>query len=403
MTTVLYSNGMFYRRKLLDRIERELTTREATVITGPRQVGKTTILKYLFDLTKSPNKAFFDFENPFDRLFFEENNFDNIWFNLAKKGLNKNDRAYIFIDEIQNLPSISQSVKYLIDHHQTKFFLTGSSGFYLKNLFPESMSGRKLIFELLPLSFPEFLQFKQVKRKDYVDAWPAKAKTKNQISFGLYRPHFAEYIQYGGYPSVVLENDFARKTDLLKEIFKSYFEKDIRILGDFQDLARLRNLIVLLTNRIGSKLDISKIDSELGASRVSIYRDLTFLEQTYLISLMPKFSRNVDRQSARIKKLFFFDSGLANYLGQNSVRALLENVVWQQFNQKSDQVNYFDNRGSEIDFIVDNQIGFEVKNKADRNDVRRLQQKCRTFGLPNNYVISLNWSSLPEVILAADL
>ena len=265
------------------------------------------------------------------------------------------------------------------------------------------MSGRKLIFELLPLSFPEFLQFKQVKRKDYVDAWPAKAKTKNQISFGLYHPHFAEYIQYGGYPSVVLENDFARKTDLLKEIFKSYFEKDIRILGDFQDLARFRNLIVLLTNRIGSKLDISKIASELGASRVSIYRDLTFLEQTYLISLMPKFSRNVDRQSARIKKLFFFDSGLANYLGQNSVRALLENVVWQQFNKKSDQVNYFDNRGSEIDFIVDNQIGFEVKNKADRNDVRRLQQKCRTFGLSNNYVISLNWSSLPEVILAADL
>lgn len=72
MTTVLYSNGMFYRRKLLDRIERELTTREATVITGPRQVGKTTILKYLFDLTKSPNKAFFDFENPFDRLFLKK-------------------------------------------------------------------------------------------------------------------------------------------------------------------------------------------------------------------------------------------------------------------------------------------------------------------------------------------
>jgi predicted AAA+ superfamily ATPase len=117
-----------------------------------RPAGKTTLLRHLYGLTPSKNKAFFDFENSLETKVFEEENFNAIWDNLANYGVNKGKKAYIFIDEIQNLPIISRVVKYLYDHYETKFFLTGSSSFYLKNLFPESLAGRKFVFELFPPS-----------------------------------------------------------------------------------------------------------------------------------------------------------------------------------------------------------------------------------------------------------
>src|ERR1035437_3749829 len=97
---------MFYPRHILPQLEKELETPESTVITGMRQVGKTTLLSHLFSLVKSPNKLMLDFENPLNRKIFEEENYDAIWNNLAAFGVNNQTKAYIFLDEIQHLPSI---------------------------------------------------------------------------------------------------------------------------------------------------------------------------------------------------------------------------------------------------------------------------------------------------------
>src|SRR3990167_4422748 len=144
---------VFYPRLILPQLEKELETPEITVITGMRQVGKTTLLDHLFSLVANPNKVKLDFENPLSRKIFEEENYDAIWNNLAVFGVNNQSKAYIFLDEIQHLPSIGSVVKYLNDHFDVKFVLTGSSSYYLKNLFGESMAGRKLIFEVYPLTF----------------------------------------------------------------------------------------------------------------------------------------------------------------------------------------------------------------------------------------------------------
>src|SRR3989344_2761027 len=151
---------MLYQRQLFLSLEAELETREVTVITGMRRVGKTTALTHLYDLISSSNKAIFDLENPLHRKVFEEENYDAVWNNLRQFGLTNDTKAYIFIDEVQNLPDISRVVKYLYDHWQVKFFLTGSSSYYLRNLFSESLSGRKVVYELFPLTFGEFLIFK---------------------------------------------------------------------------------------------------------------------------------------------------------------------------------------------------------------------------------------------------
>lgn len=392
---------MFYPRKILPRLEKELNQREIIVLTGLRQVGKTTLLNYLFGKVASENKVLLDLENPLHRQVFEEENFDNIWNNLKQFGISKEKKAYLFLDEIQNLPLVSQAAKYLYDHWQTKFFLTGSSSFYLKHLFPESLAGRKLTFELFPLTFEEFLVFKGIKR-EAAKSFSQKAKGKNRIGYERVIKFYEEYWEFGGLPAVVLEESLSRKKELLEEIFKSYFEKDVKNLADFKEISKLRDLILLLVPRLASKIDISKLGSELSLSRETIYAYLAFLEQTYFLSLVPRFSRSLDRQAAGRKKLFFSDTGLANFLGKASLGQLFENSVFQNL-RPDHQLHFFSKNGAEIDFIVDEKVALEVKLSPSQREITNLLQRQKGLKLNEGYVVSLNWSQKEEVVLAVDL
>lgn len=392
---------MFYPRKILSQLENELETKEIIIITGMRQVGKTTLLKYLFSKISSKNKVFLDLENPLHRKIFEEENFDNVWKNLAQFNVFNDKQAYIFIDEAQNLPYISQVVKYLYDHWLVKVFLTGSSSYYLKNLFPESLAGRKLVFELFPLTFEEFLIFKNEK-KHFPLTFYKKAKNKNKISYEKYIKYYQEFMEFGGLPAVVLEENPQRKRRLLEEIFKSYFEKDVKTLSDFKNLGKLRDLILLLIPRIASKIDITKISSELSLSRETIYNYLLFLEQTYFIYLLPKFSKSVDRQIAGGKKVYFTDTGLANFLGKISLGQIFENSIFQNL-RPFHKLNFFSEKQKEVDFIIDNEIGLEVKLTPSKKDFYLIEKRRKELSLSQSYVVSLNWSDNEKVILATDL
>lgn len=109
-------------------------------------------------------------------------------------------------------------VKYFIDHYQVKFFLTGSARYYLKNLFTESLSGRKAIFELFPLSFQEFLIFKEVSIQI-----PGDTGLITQPIFDLLLPFYEEYMHFGGFPGVVLKANIDEKKKALEDIFTSFF------------------------------------------------------------------------------------------------------------------------------------------------------------------------------------
>lgn len=127
---------MIYPRKLIPKLAKEINSQRIVVLTGMRQTGKTTLMRQIFDLVDSKNKIFIDLENPLNQKVFEEENFDNILLNFKELGINPKKKSYIFLDEIQLAPQVSQAIKYLYDHYRIKFFLTGSSSFYLKNLFP---------------------------------------------------------------------------------------------------------------------------------------------------------------------------------------------------------------------------------------------------------------------------
>lgn len=398
----LYTHSVMYKRKILPALEKELHTKEIVMLTGMRQVGKTTLLRHLFEKAPGTNKVFLDLEDPLIQTVFDEKSFERIWQNLARYGVKKNQPAVIFLDEVQNLPIVSRAVKYLYDHYHTKFFLTGSSSFYLKHLFPESLAGRKIVYELFPLTFEEFLWFKG-ERRDTSDTFREKSLNKNRVSYEQLVGWYREYMEFGGFPAVVLEPDYERKRVLLREIFKSYYEIDVKSLGDFREVGVIRDLVLLLVPRIGSKIDLVKLASELGVSRHTVRSYLTFLEQTYLVSLVTRFTKSVDRRAAGRKKLYFSDSGLANILGKLSEGQLLENSVFASLKVRGDLAYLDRGRKTEIDFIVDGTIGVEVKRNASKQDFRHLAQLSVRVGLAENYVVSFVYSDLDRVITCTDV
>ncbi len=391
-----------YPRKIENLILKELDNENIILITGMRQVGKTTLMKRIFDKIKSKNKIFIDLENPINQRIFEEENYDNIIYNLQLLGYKNDKKGYLFIDEIQILPNIVKPIKYLFDKYKIKFFLTGSSSFYLKNLFPESLSGRKIIYELFPLDFEEFLIFKE-KEKIFYHDFSEKSIKKSKIIYEIYKNLYDEYIEFGGFPKVVLQDEKEFKIKIIEDIFKSYYEKDIRTLSDFRDLKKLRDLILLLTSRVGSKIEITKLASEIEVSRDTIYSYLTFLEMTYFIFLISPFTKSLNGEVRGAKKIYFCDNGILNYLGRVNKGILFENSVFLNL-KKYGNINYYQKyKGREIDFILNKKIAFESKLKCNFDDIKKLQKYSKSLNIDEFYIITKEYSEFENTILAIDL
>lgn len=377
------------KRLLYYQIQKYFESKEAIIVTGMRQVGKTTLLKQVFDEIGDVPKLWFDFDNPFDQKVFEDIDYSVIYKRLSE--MTKKGRLYVFIDEIQNFPEITKVIKYLIDHYQVKFFVTGSSNYYMKNLFPESLSGRKFLFDLTPLSFQEFLYFKDQKElKDVKDVSSVdKILGKSSIfEHKKYEAFFESFMEFGGFPEVVLADDNETKKIILKNIFKSFFEKDIKVLSDISEVKELRDLLLLLVPRVGSMLDITKISSELGVERPKIYKYLELLQSVFVIRLIPKFSKSIDRTVAGGKKVYFSDTGLLNTIGNVNDGQLFENTLVNELSSFGKLSFYNERNVSEIDLILDNIYAFEVKLNGTEQDMAKLRVLSEKIGVKNSIVVS---------------
>ncbi len=229
------------------------------------------------------------------------------------------------------------------------------------------------------------------------------AKSKNRIGYELIKNLYTEYLEYGGFPAVVIEKNRTRKKQLLEDIFKSYFEKDVKSLADFKKLGKLRDLILLLTNRVGSKIEISKISSEIGISRETVYSYLNFLEKTYFIFLVSPFAKKVNGEVRGAKKVYFCDNGLLNYLGRIPEGTLLENAVFNNL-KKYGSLNYYERyRGLEIDFVLNKRTALEVKNRPDSHDWKKLKRIAESLKIKKFYLIEKEFTSMADSILAQDL
>lgn len=386
------------KRLLFHTIKKYINHKNALVITGMRQVGKTTIMKQLYKEVDSP-KLWFDFDNPLDMLLFEDIDYNNIFRKLEKAAKSDKKRLFIFIDEIQNLPEITKIIKYHIDHYNVKYILTGSSNYYLKNLFPESLSGRKFLFVLPPLSFQEFLFFHdKISEVELKNNFAKIIEEQNRIDFEKRNPDYENYLEFGGFPEVVITQDEETKKAILKNIFASFFEKDLKIISDIKDIRELRDLILLLVPRTGNLLDITKLSGELGINRVKLYSYLEFLQGVFFLHLLPKFSKSIDRSVAGGKKVYFADTGILNIIGKVNDGQLFENAIANQL-QSFGSLSFYNQRNTaEIDFIINNEIAFEVKLNGTEQDLKKTVYLSKKIGIKKSYLISKKYNEIEDTI-----
>lgn len=387
----MQTTSMIISRKLFEEIENFIESKQAIVVNGMRRVGKTTLLTYFFKKIKSKNKILLDLEDPLNQAIFETNSFEEIKNNLEIRGIDFSLPSYIFLDEIQSLKKIPSIVKYFYDHYKVKFFLTGSASFYLKNLFSESLAGRKYLFDLYPLDFEEFLIFKKINF-----LLPSFSQLVNLQTYQLFLPLVKEYLTWGGMPEIALIKNPQEKEKSLRDIFSSYFQKEILTLSDFRKNQVIKNLILLLSRRTSQKIDIKKLSSELSVSRETIYQYLEFLNQTYFITLLPALG-NIDVAIRKQKKVYLVDSGFFSVLEKPTIGQIFENAVFNQLKHIKGDLFYYSDKNVEIDFILKlengEKIGFEVKETATLSDIKKLERISQKIGLKKSYLISLNYFS----------
>ena len=365
---------MVYPRKIYPDLFSHAQTSFVTVLTGMRRTGKTTLIQQLLADLSNKNSLYLDLQRPDNRELFEQKNYDVIKEAFIARGLVADTPMVVALDEIQLAPQSPSAIKYLSDHYKIKFIVAGSSSYYLKNLFSESLSGRKKLFELSPLGFGEFLTFKEISYTA-ID-WE---KTKfDLMEFNRLSGFYEEYLRFGGFPQVVLAKSDAEKRDILADIMSSYVNIDIRSLADFSDERNLYSLAKLLAARVGNRVEYSNLSRLTGLSRPTVTNYVQFFEKTYLVKTIGVYTKSVDREIVKSRKLYFCDTGLANILAELSGGAQFENTLFNQL-AKSGQVQYYALKtGQEIDFVFNENLAIEAKETSIEADLSYLTRMAST-------------------------
>ncbi len=395
---------MLIKRTAYNEITGHLDKKEITLITGPRQAGKTTIMEAVrSELNLKGEKTLFlslDFEN--DARHFESQS------SLIQKisleiGVSKTDRAFVFIDEIQRKENAGIFLKGLYDMNLPyKFIVSGSGSLGLKEKIHESLAGRKRIFEVGTLSFSEFVNFKtgyryENKLQDYFRINAADAKK-----------YLLEYINFGGYPRVALEDTALEKTKIINEIFQSYIEKDISYLLKVEKVDAFKNLIRILASQSGKLVNINELSSTLGISVPTVKNYLSYAEKTFIIRLMTPFYKNIRSEISKSPIVYFNDLGLRNFsvnmfgniTGFEQAGFTLQNFLYNTLREKykygSATIRFWRSKdGGEMDFVVEDGrivLPIEVKSSELKKPAvsRSVKSFIERYDPPEVWIINLS-------------
>lgn len=328
---------------------------EIIFLNGPRQVGKTTLMKQFQKELETQGKRtfFFNLENPNDLALTEDYEY------FRRSVAPKKGKVIVFLDEIQHHSKPSNFLKWLYDEHRSniKLFVSGSANLDIKAKLQDSLVGRKRSFLLEPFNFTEFLEAKEF------SGGKNPITDEKQLKILM-----DEYLTYGGLPAVVLENDISLKRDLLNEYTATYINKDIRHMIAENHVVAFNNLLIFLAKITGSLKNNSEIQKELGMNHITINRYLDLLRHTFVVYFLQPYFTNEITRLKKASKVYFFDTGVRNSLlsnfaalnKRNDSGALFENVVYLHLLQQYDKNHVFYLRtisDNEIDFICQTNEG----------------------------------------------
>lgn len=293
---------------------------------------------------------------------------------LRAQNVDVQKRCFVFIDEIHYLDNPSSFLKVLHDHFPlVKLIVSGSSSLEIKRKFKETLIGRKIIFEVSPLSFEEFLLFKKSPLSRWKERFNLPWFIQNadipdlsevKFLFADLNKLFSEFLVFGGYPGVVLKESFQEKTTLLYEIYSSYVHKDIRDLGAVENVSAFNRMVELLGNQIGNLVNLSELTPSLAISRPTLENNLFLLEHTFVIKRVKPFFTNRRQEIIKTPKVFFCDTGIRNALVRNfetperraDSGALFENGIFAELHKKLaswEDVYFWRTKSkAEVDFVI---------------------------------------------------
>lgn len=391
-------NKKLYKRKIIDQINKFLDSKEVIVLHGARQVGKTSIMLYLIDDIRkknSRNKTFY-FDLEISRfLELVNSGFEQFYNYLLAKGYKKGEKAYIFIDEIQHLDDPSKFLKLFHDNYsdKIKLIVSGSSSFEIKNKFKNSLVGRTVNFEIWPLDFEEFLLFKE---KEYNLSAKKMPEAINRELNKLYK----EYVLYGAYPQIILENNIEKKEIYLNQIIDTYIKKDIRDLAKIRNVDKFNKLIQVLAAQSGGLLNILELANTVDLSRQTIEEYLFLLENTYIIKLVRPFHKNLRSELFKKPKVYLIDHGIANLLTFKTFPKIISGNIFETaifsdlLKSGRKYLIYFwrTSAGQEIDFVVErkNLILIEAKLSASAAKLGDLKFFMERYKHKKSYLIFLD-------------
>ena len=362
---------MIYTRTAFEEIRRYHDTDDIIVLHGARQVGKTSIMRYILAELQSAGRAvhYIDLEDS-RMLKLLNGGVKEFFRHLKEEGLIAGEQVpgklFVFIDEIQYLDNPSSFLKLIADHHPgIKLIVSGSSSFAIKSKFQDSLVGRSVNFEIFPLSFREFLTFKEI---PFVrESLPFTGKKNEEL-----KVLFREYVLFGGYPRIVLTPDLARKEKYLQQIIDTYVRKDIRDLANVKDPEKFNKLLEALASQSGQMLNVTELANTTRLAKQTIEHYLFIMENTYIIRLLRPFSRNIRSELFKLPKLFFYDTGIMQMLWlkrlqQEIIGQVFESAIFGELakSHPRDELFYWRNKDKkEIDFILNRQnipLPIEVK------------------------------------------
>jgi predicted AAA+ superfamily ATPase len=359
----------------LDLLRKHVPKTEITLITGPRQAGKTFLMNLLKkELDGRGEKTLFlnlDIES--DKIYFSSQArlIQKIELEIGKQ------RGYVFIDEIQRKENAGLFLKGLADMNLPyKFIVSGSGTIGIKDQIPESLVGRKRLFKLGTLSFEEFVDYKTGEK--YTD----RLGDFFEIEADKTRYLLLEYLNYGGYPRVVLAETIEEKRLQIDEIYTSYIERDISTLLRVEKPDAYRNLVKILASQIGQLINYSELSNTIGIAAPTLKNYLHYGEDTFIFQRLSPYATNVRKEITKSPILYFYDTGLRNYcLGQfgqlrtpGELGHVFENFVFNLLLDKLKAtgctLHYWRSKDqAEVDFVIQGGkqlIPVEVKYKESK-------------------------------------
>lgn len=362
-----------------------LNSRKIISLIGVRRCGKTFLLYGLIEQLRkqvdSHNILYINFED--DRLYaLRLQNLDDLieaYFELYPH--KREEKVYLFLDEIQNVPEWEIFVRRIYDTLNLQIFVTGSSSKLLSQEIATSLRGRTLSFEIFPFSFKEYLAYKDIEINFY-----------SSKSLSLIKNTFASYLREGGFVET-----FDEKTDIQKKILHDYLDliiyRDLIDRYNIKNRAFLKHLVKYTFSNISTLVSFNKLFNEyksLGykVSKDTIYNYLTYLEDAYAVFAIPIFKNSVREEQRHPRKIYAIDTGF-KALFDTSISAdyskLYENLAFLHLRRKTKEIYYF-KQHQEVDFYckLDKpqliNISYDISDiKTKQREITALQEAMRYF------------------------